>query len=382
MERNVVHLDLDTFFVSVERLQNDRLKEKPVIIGGLSDRGVVASCSYEARRLGVHSAMPMKMARQLCSEAVFIRGDMDLYSRYSSMVTDIIAEQAPVYEKASVDEHYIDLTGMERFFGSLKWTHELRNSIIKHTGLPISFGLSVNKTVSKIATGEAKPNGELQVPRDGVQPFLFPLSIRKIPMLGPKTYKTLRSMGIARIETLSRIPVEMMQSMMGKNGVVLWKRAHGIDNTPVKPYSERKSMSAERTFARDTTDIKMLEAWLTSLTEKLAFQLRQQELLTACITVKIKYANFDTHTLQKRIPYTCFDHVLLDVARELFSRLYSRRMLIRLLGVKLSHLVHGVQQLNMFEDTTEMVNLYQSMDRIRNRYGSKAIQRASGGRYL
>lgn len=382
MERNVVHLDLDTFFVSVERLQNDRLKEKPVIIGGLSDRGVVASCSYEARRLGVHSAMPMKMARQLCSEAVFIRGDMDLYSRYSSMVTDIIAEQAPVYEKASVDEHYIDLTGMERFFGSLKWTHELRNSIIKHTGLPISFGLSVNKTVSKIATGEAKPNGELQVPRDGVQPFLFPLSIRKIPMLGPKTYKTLRSMGIARIETLSRIPVEMMQSMMGKNGVVLWKRAHGIDNTPVKPYSERKSMSAERTFASDTTDMKMLEAWLTSLTEKLAFQLRQQELLTACVTVKIKYANFDTHTLQKRIPYTCFDHVLLGVARELFSRLYNRRMLIRLLGVKLSHLVHGVQQLNMFEDTTEMVHLYQSMDRIRNRYGPKAIQRASGGRYL
>jgi DNA polymerase-4 len=247
-KRQVVHLDLDTFFVSVERLTNSSLEGKPVIIGGTSDRGVVASCSYEARQFGVHSAMPMKMARILCSDAIIVRGDMDMYSKYSAMVTDIIAEQAPLYEKASIDEHYIDITGMDRFFGSLKWTAELRRRIMDNTGLPISFGLSVNKTVSKIATGEAKPNGLLQVSYPEVKPFLGPLSIRKIPMVGKKAYGVLRSMGVSKISTLADIPPEMMERLMGKNGIVLWKKANGVDNTPVQPYSERKSISSESTF--------------------------------------------------------------------------------------------------------------------------------------
>ena len=315
--RHIVHLDLDTFFVSVERMQNTKLNGKPVIIGGMSDRGVVASCSYETRRFGVHSAMPMKMARLLCPDASFIRGDMELYSKYSDTVTGIIAEKAPVYEKASIDEHYIDITGMDRFFGCLKWTSELREKIIKETGLPISFGLSENKTVSKIATGEAKPNRGIEVPYEGIKPFLSPLSISKIPMIGKKTYRLLRSMGISTIKTLSEIPVEMMECTMGKNGVLIWKKANGIDPDPVRPYWERKSISTERTFEQDTTDIYLLKNLLTGMVEKITYELRQKQKLTSCVTVKIRYSNFDTHTLQKRIPYTSFDHTLIAVAKEL-----------------------------------------------------------------
>jgi len=378
MDRNIVHMDLDTFFVSVERLLNSKLVGKPVIIGGMSDRGVVSSCSYEARKYGVHSAMPMKMARQLCSEAVVIRGDMDAYSKHSRMITDIIAESAPLYEKASIDEHYLDISGMDRFFGCMQWTHELRQRIIEETGLPISCGLSVNKTVSKIATGEAKPNGEIEVPGMRVNDFLSPLSIRKIPMIGQRTFHLLRSMGIGTIGTLGQIPMEMMESLLGKNGLVIWKKANGVDPTPVEQYSERKSIGSERTFQRDTMDVAGLRDLLTSMVEKLAFQLRKEEKLVSIVTVKIRYSNFDTHSLQKRIPYTSFDHMLMPVARELFDRLYQRRMLIRLVGVRFSGLTRGTQQLNLFEDTSEMVHLYLAVDRMRKRFGTSALQRASG----
>ena len=376
--RNIAHFDLDSFFVSVERLLNSRLEGKPVIIGGTSDRGVVSSCSYEARQFGVSSAMPMKLARTLCSEAIIIRGDMDQYSKYSKIVTEIISERAPLCEKASIDEHYLDITGMDKFFGCLKWTKELREKIIKNTGLPISFGLSINKTVSKIATGEAKPNGELQVQGNYIKPFLSPLSIRKIPMIGKKTYHVLRSMGIAKIETLSNIPIEMMERLMGKNGIVIWEKANGIDLTPVKPYSERKSISTERTFETDTTDVAALNDIIVTMVERIAFQLRKKQKLTSCISVKIRYSNFDTHTVQKHIPYTSFDHILIKEAKELFEKLYQRRMLIRLIGFKLSHIVGGNQQLNMFEDTPEMTKLYQAMDTIRLRYGSASVKRAVG----
>jgi DNA polymerase IV len=374
--RNIVHFDLDTFFVSVERLVRSGLVGRPVIIGGTSDRGVVASCSYEARQFGVHSAMPMKMAKALCRDAVFIRGDMELYSKYSHMVTEIISEKAPLYEKASIDEHYIDVTGMDRFFGILQWTQDLRRSIIRNTGLPISFGLSVNKTVSKIATGEAKPNGELQVLQPDVQPFLGPLSVSKIPMIGEKTYRLLRSMGIVTISTLSMVPPEMMERVMGKNGTVIWQKANGIDNTPVQPYSEAKSVSTETTFDQDTIDIVRMKEILVKMVEKIAFELRDQQKLTACVTVKIRYSNFDTHTMQQNIPYTAFDHQLIPVVKDLFARLYQRRMLIRLIGVRFSRLIPGNPQLNMFEDSAELINLYQALDKVRRKYGVQAVRRA------
>lgn len=378
LSRNIVHLDLDTFFVSVERLLRPELVGKPVIVGGTSDRAVVSSCSYEARRFGVHSGMPMKMARALCRDAVIVRGDMEQYSKHSAVVTQIIAERSPVYEKASIDEHYIDLTGMERFFGTLKWAHELREAIIKDTGLPISLGLSVNKTVSKIATGEAKPNGELQVVADSVKPFLSPLSIRKLPGIGEKTYPLLRSMGISTIDTLSRIPVDMMERVMGKNGIALWEKANGIDLTPVEPYSESKSISTESTFEQDSIDIVRMKELLVKMVEKIAFELRDQQKLTSCVTVKIRYSNFDTHTLQQRVPYTAFDHQLIPVVRELFDRLYQRRMLIRLIGVRFSGLVSGNPQLNLFDDNLAMINLYQALDRIRRKYGQKIVRRGVG----
>lgn len=377
MENAIIHMDLDTFFVSCERLIDSRLNGKPVLIGGTSDRGVVASCSYEARRFGIHSAMPMRMARQLCPEAIVLRGNSGVYSKFSNAVTDIIKEEVPLYEKTSVDEFYADLTGMDRFYGCHKFASELRQKIIKETGLPISFGLSVNKTVSKIATGEAKPNNEIRIIKGTEKPFLAPLSVKKIPMVGDKTYRSLCNLGVKRIQTIQEMPIEVMEKVFGKNGILIWKKANGIDNSPVIPYQERKSISTERTFDKDTIDVTKLEGIIIAIAENLAYQLRRGNKLTACITVKIRYSDFQTYTLQKRIPYTASDHTIIPLVLELFKKLYQRRLLVRLIGVRFSHLVEGGHQINLFEDTN-VINLYQAMDRIRERYGDRSIMRASG----
>jgi len=376
--RNIVHIDLDSFFVSVECLQNSALKGKPVIIGGGADRGVVASCSYEARKFGVHSAMPTRLALRLCPEAIIVRGDYERYSQYSHMVTQIIHEDVPVYEKSSIDEFYIDLTGMDRFFGSYKIASELRQRITRETGLPISFGLSKNKTVSKVATGEAKPNGQKQVLYGTEKNFLAPLSIKKIPMVGDKTYDLLRRMGVEKVKTLQQMPPELMETLLGKMGIVIWEKANGIDMSPIVPYSERKSISKENTFDRDTIDVKMLEATLVSMTEELAFSLRAEGKLTSCITVKIRYSDFDTHTQQVHIPYSSADHILIPRVKDLFRKLYERRLLIRLIGVRFSALVPGSYQINLFEDTEEQIRLYQAMDHINGRYGKRTVGRAVG----
>jgi DNA polymerase-4 len=374
--RTIAHFDLDSFFVSVERKLNSSLVGKPVIIGGTSDRGVVSSCSYEARMFGVHSAMPMRMAKRLCPNAIYVKGDYDQYSKHSAEVTQIIDAKAPVYEKASIDEHYLDITGMDRFYGSMKWTHELRETIIKETGLPISFGLSVNKTVCKIATDESKPNGELYVEPERVQPFLNPLSVSKIPMVGEKTGMMLKSMGVHTIETLSKIPLETMVSVMGDSGKTIWQKANGIDNSSVIPYTERKSISTETTFEKDTIDIDMLQRKILGMVGELAFQLRKEQRVASTISVKIRYSNFDTHTQQKRIPYTSADHVIEPIIMELFKKLYNRRMLIRLIGIKFSNLASGHYQAHLFDDSLEMLNLYNAMDRMKVKYGDKAVIKA------
>lgn len=375
-DRHIIHLDLDTFFVSVERLRNSSLVGKPILIGGSSDRGVVASCSYEARKYGVHSAMPMRMARELCPDAILVRGDMDAYSKYSNIVTDIIANKAPAYEKASIDEHYVDVTGMDKYFGTLKWTQELRQSIIKESGLPISFGLSANKTVSKIATGTAKPNGEKHVLDGTEKPFLAPLSIRAIPMIGDKTYSKLRSMGVVQIKTIQDMHVELMQRVLGENGISIWKKANGIDNTPITPYTERKSMSTENTFDTDTIDIAYLKRVISRQVDELSFDLRKQHKVTSCITVKLRYSSFETYTKQARIPYTASCKALTEKALELFGNLYTRRMLIRLVGVKFSHMVSGNYQIDLFSDATRQINLDVAMDSIRNRFGVQYVKKA------
>lgn len=377
MGNAIVHMDLDTFFVSCERLKNSSLNGIPVIIGG-GDRGVVASCSYESRFFGVRSAMPIKMALRLCPEAKVIKGDMEMYSKMSHEVTEVIQERIPVLEKASIDEFYLDLTGMDRFFGCYQWTKEIAEAVSKNTGLPISFALSANKTVSKIGTGESKPIGRFEVQEKDIQPFLNPLSIKKIPMVGAVTFQLLSRIGLRTIKNLSETPVEVLRELVGKNGTDLWKKANGIDETPVIPYSERKSISSENTFSQDTIDIQGIKSILSGMVEQLAFQLRSEKWLTSTVVVKIRYSNFDTETKQCKIPYTSSDHTLLKYVLGLFEKLYSRRMRIRLIGIKFTGLVHGQHQMNLFEDTEKQMNLYQTMDRLKLRFGSNSIGRASG----
>lgn len=378
MSKTILHIDLDTFYVSVERLNNRELQNKPLLVGGTGDRGVVAACSYETRGFGVHSGMPMKMARELCPEAFVIRGNAGEYSKHSDVVTEIIKEYVPVFEKSSIDEFYADLSGMDRFFGCYQYASEMRKKIIKETGLPISFGLSANKVVSKVATNEAKPNNQLKIDEGLEKPFLAPLSIKKIPMVGDKTYQILRNLGLRQVRTVQEMPMEVMQRVLGANGGVIWKRANGIDNTPVIPFCERKSISTERTFDKDTIDVNRLRGILIAMTENLAYQLRRGEKLTACISVKIRYSDFNTYSKQLRIPYTSADHILIPKILDLFKNLYNRRLLVRLIGIRFSHLVTGNYQINLFDDTEEILSLYNAMDEIRKRYGDKSVLRASG----
>lgn len=375
-ERAIAHMDLDSFFVSVERLRDARLNGKPVIVGGNGDRGVVAACSYETRVFGVRSAIPMRMARQLCPDAIILRGDFEAYSQYSAMVTDIMLDNAPVVEKASIDEFYLDMTGMERFHGTWKFVKELRSKVINETGLSISLGLSTSKAVSKIATNESKPAGQLQIVQGQEKSFLAPLSVDKIPMCGAVTTQTLRNMGISNIGILSQMPLRHLEKTFGKLGKMLWERANGIDNSPIVPFHDPKSSSKEITFQQDTTDVEFLQRVLIKLVEELCYDLRKSGFCTCAITVKVRYSNFDTHTKQLNISMSSSDMVLTKHVLDLFTKLYDRRLLIRLIGVRFSKLIRGMEQLNLFDTGSKLAPLYAAMDKIRDRHGSNAIGKA------
>ena len=377
MERNIIHLDLDAFFVAVERRNNKALVGRPLIIGGSSRRGVVAACSYETRQFGVHSAMPMYLALQLCPDAKVISGDMESYSQCSHEVTEIIAEAAPMFEKSSIDEFYIDASGMDRYFGAFQWALELQKKINKESGLPISLAMSRNKLVSKVATGEFKPEAKHNVPAGTEQAFLSPLAVEKIPMIGKQTASFLYDMGVRTVATLREMPLKFLMSAFGKNGLSLWNKAHGVDESPVVPYAEQKSISTECTFEEDTIDVKRLQSILIAMVEKVAFQLREKKKLASCVTLKIRYSNFDTETKKIHIPFTSSDHILLNTVTELFKRLYNRRMLIRLVGVRLSSLVHGSHQISLFDDTAESINLYEAIDFIKHKHGVEKLIRAT-----
>ena len=376
-KRAILHLDLDTFFVSVERLLHPELKNKPLLVGGLGDRGVVAACSYETRKFGVHSGMAMRVARHLCPQATVIKGDSGIYTKHSHVVTELIKNRVPSFEKASIDEFYADLTGMDKFFGTYKFATELRQEIIKESGLPISFGLSQNKVVSKIATGEAKPNNQIMIRRGNEKSFLAPLSVRKIPMIGSKTFQKLLGLGVRDIRMVQEMPVEVLESLFGKNGRTIWKRANGIDDSPIVPFHERKSISAERTFHKDTINMVQLHATLVAMAENLAFQLRRGNKLISNVSVKIRYSDFQTYTKQAKIPYTSADHIIIPKIVELFNQLYNRRLLIRLIGVKFTGLVGGHYQINLFDDSEDMLNLYNALDKIRERFGDHSIFKAA-----
>jgi DNA polymerase-4 len=375
--RHIAHFDLDAFFVSVEILKNPGLKGQPIIVGGDGQRGIVAACSYEARKYGIQSAMPALTAKRLCPQAIFLRGSYHDYSHYSRLVTQIIADSVPVYEKASVDEFYIDLTGMDRFFGVSQYTRELREKVTRETGLPISYGLSTSKLVSKMATNEAKPNGYLEVAPGKETAFLWPLTVDKIPGVGKQTQIQLHNLGIVTIEQIAKTPADHLEYHFGKWGKKLWEKAHGISDSPVENYSEQKSISHENTFNADFADINFLHTELVRLTEKTAYSLREDGKLAGCITVKLRYADFTTVSKQEVIDYTALDNILIAKVKDLFNRLYKKGERVRLLGVRFSHLVPMTVQMNLFDDAVEKLELYKAVDEIKNQFGTEAIHKAT-----
>lgn len=374
-DRAILHLDLDAFYVSVELLRHPELRGKPVIIGGSSERGVVSSCSYEARRFGVRSAMPVRAALQCCPEATVLRGDMEAYAKHSKIVTRMIAESAPLFEKASIDEFYVDLSGMDKYFGCWKWSQELRRRIMSETGLPLTMALSVNKTVSKIGAGEAKPNGELLIPAGTERDFLAPLPVGKMPSIGKETERKLAQLGIRSIGQLAAMPPALLERDFGKHGFYIWKRAQGEDDSPVSPWHEQKSLSTERTFHADIGDAQQLRDRLTDLVTRLAFELRQDKKLTACVAVKVRYPDFSTFTRQNKVPLTASDSILMKAAQEIFGQLYDHRRPLRLLGVRFSDLASGNEQTSLFDDTAREADLLQQLDKIRARFGAGAVVR-------
>ncbi|MFK8103235.1 MAG: DNA polymerase IV [Saprospiraceae bacterium] len=370
-DRAILHIDFDAFFASVECLQNSSMKGKPLIIGGTSERGVVVSCNLEASTFGIHAAMPIKMAKHLCPEVLVVKGNMDLYAKYSGMITEMLAAEAPVFEKAGIDEFYLDLSGIDKYIGCLKWSIALQQKIKKTFDLPVSFGLSINKLIAKMGTGEAKPNGLIEIPSGEEQGFINPLAVDKLPNVGQQTSKRLSLMGVETIKVLSEIPMSLLEREFGQKGITLWKKANAIDNRPVVAYNERKSISTEHTFEENTIDFVSLKAALIDMVSRLAFSLRQAEKVTACLTLKIRYADFNTQTKQLRIPYTANDKNLTEQALSLFIQLYQRRQLIRLVGIKFSHLISGNYQINLFDDSLH------ETDQLKVQFEPQVIQKAS-----
>lgn len=373
-----MHIDLDSFFVSVERKFDPALIGKPVIIGGSADRGVVASCSYEARKYGVHSAMPTRQAIKLCPHAILVKGSYGRYSAASNEVTQIIQDAVPVYQKTSIDEFYIDYTGMDRFHNCYQHATELRHKIIKETGLPISFGMSSGKTVSKMATNQAKPNGQLLIPHGTEKEFLAPLNINKIPGLGESTSKKLYQYGIEKIADLQKADLRFLEAVFGKMGRYLSEKANGIDHSELIPYSERKSISTEHTFSTNIADRSVIETILVSMTEELAYKLRKENKVASCLAIKVRYANFETHTQQEKISLTAAEHILIPGVKNLLKAAWNQHRPIRLIGVRLSNLCSGSYQINLFDDNEEKIRLYQALDKINFKFGEKTVCRAAG----
>ncbi len=375
-QRIIAHFDLDTFFVSVERLNDPSLVGKPVIVGGTKERGVVSTCSYETRAFGVHSGMPMAQAMKLCPHAIVMQGTRGDYSRYSRWVTDIIAAKAPLFEKASIDEFYIDLTGMDRFFDPVQWTVDLRKEIIEETKLPISFAMASNKFVAKVATDLAKPNNYIVVPFGKEQEFLAPLKVNKIPGVGEQMHHALLDIGIETIGELAAANPAMLAQQLGKYGKELHRKAHGISFGVVNDYREAKSISSENTFHENRNDLSFLEAEIVRLTEKIAYELRQDNKMAGCVTVKIRYPDFETKSHQASIPYTYYDDELIVQAKELFYQSYKKNQPVRLLGVRLSDLVDEASQTNLFQDVPKKNELYKAIDEVKDRFGKSLLTKA------
>ena len=375
-QRYIAHFDLDSFFVSVEMLLDPSLLGKAVVVGGSRDRGVVTTCSYEARKFGVRSAMPMRRAMELCPHAIIVKSSYGLYSKYSAWVTNIIAANAPLYEKASIDEFYIDLTGMDTFFNPLEWTIRLRQTIMDETGLPISFGLATNKLVAKIATDEAKPNGYLFVTPGKEKEFLAPLPVEKLGGVGKKSHQTLLVLGIHTIGDILHFDPALLERALGKWGTQLIRQANGKSDSVVSPHRESKSISAENTFEENTADLDILLAQLVGQAERVAYELRQEKKFATCVAIKFRNANFETSTRQVTIPATIADSDIIKAATDLFTKLYVPGTMVRLLGVRLAGLTDTGAQTNLFDNKTEQNALYEAIDAVKNKFGKSVLRKA------
>ena len=375
---------MDAFFVSVEQVRDPSLIGKPVIVGGNPDggRGVVAAASYEARKYGIHSAMPVGRAKRLCPHAIFLRGTHGLYSRFSERIFAILNRYSPLVEPMSLDEAYVDLTGCERLHGPTTETAVRMHDEIKTTvGINASVGMAANKLMAKIASGMSKPNGFLRILPGHEAAFLAPLPVGRIPGIGPKSVEEFKRMGIRTVRDLAALPLGLLEEAHGEWGTRLYEKSRGISRSPVMKRDDTRSISRETTLDEDSTDPAFLESTLSWLVEKAASQLREEGLRARCVSLKLRYSDFKTvtrsHTLNEA---ACEDHVIFDTVAGLFRKLFKRGARVRLIGVGLTSLTSGAPpQMELFEnlDAKQWQKLYEGIDRIRDKYGFRSILRGS-----
>ncbi len=376
---SILHVDMDAFFVSVELLERPELRGKPVIVGGQpNQRGVVTAASYEARKFGVHSAMPLRTAGRLCPHAVYLDGHHAKYSEWSDRVATILAKFSPIVEMVSIDEAYLDLSGTERLHGPpLAATDKLLRAITRTTGLPCSGGLATTRLVAKVASDQAKPRGLLWVAPGSEARFLAPLSVRKIPGIGEVTERALRALSIETVEQLAAQPLEKLEKVFGQWGTALYRKARGGDSYEFIIDAEPKSISHNHTFGEDTEDTVALTAMLSHLSQKACKRLREAGLATRTLTLTIRYAGFDTYTRAKTLGEpTQLDADIFAVFQNLFRQHRDHRRKIRLLGVSLSGLAHGAEQLDLLsaERRAKLEKLTRATDLLRDRFGFGSVQ--------
>ncbi len=381
-QSTILHVDMDAFFVSVELLARPELRGKPVVVGGQpNQRGVVSAASYEARKFGIHSAMPLRTAGRLCPHATFLESNHHLYTEWSDRIACILQSFSPVVEMASVDEAYLDLAGTERIHGHpLAAAHKLLTTIQSRTGLPCSGGLASTRLVAKVASDQAKPRGLLFVPLGSEAAFLATLPVRKIPGIGKVTEESLRSRGIEIVAQLAAVPQEKLEEAFGQWGTALYRKARGLDAYEFFIDAEPKSVSNNHTFLEDTADREKLDSLLSFLCQKSSKRLRDARLHARTITLTIRYAGFETHTHSCTLPEaTHLDSVVLATIRRLFDGKWDRKRKVRLLGVGLTNLTHGESQISLLdvEKKQRLENLTRATDKLRDRFGFSKIQLGS-----